>query len=79
MDLEAVCGFSLPVTIRSYTPLVFNMHGFSSSAQSQMESCDFRPIANTEGFLVAHTQETPILRLPHGNNGRDLNDAEEIS
>jgi len=53
-------AFILHVTA-SYTgtdsvPLVFSFHGFGGNAEDQMESYDFRPIADTAGFLVAYPQ-----------------------
>jgi len=35
-------------------PLVFNFHGFTSNAQQQMSYGDFRPIADTAGFIIVH-------------------------
>ena len=37
-------------------PLVFSFHGFGGNAVDQMEDYDFRPIADTAGFLVAYPQ-----------------------
>lgn len=34
------------------TPVVFNFHGYGSSAAAQMAYADFRPLAEREGFLV---------------------------
>lgn len=47
----------------SYTPgtpapLVFNFHGYTSNASSQMVYGDFRAIADTAGFLIVHPQGT---------------------
>jgi len=36
------------------TPLVFNFHGYTSNANSQMWYGDFRSIADTAGFIIAH-------------------------
>jgi polyhydroxybutyrate depolymerase len=52
----------LPV---SYTgdepvPLLCNFHALGSNAQQQMSFGDFRPIADTSGFLVAHPNGTEI-------------------
>lgn len=38
----------------SPAPLVFNFHGYTSNANSQMGYGDFRPIADTAGFLIVH-------------------------
>jgi len=40
-------------------PLVFSFHGAGGTAQYQMESYDFRPVADTAGFLVAYPQGAP--------------------
>lgn len=40
----------------SDVPLVFNFHGYTSNATSQMWYGDFRSIADTAGFLVVHPQ-----------------------
>ncbi|MEM7372115.1 MAG: PHB depolymerase family esterase [Bacteroidota bacterium] len=35
-------------------PLVFNLHGYTGNGQQQMGYGDFRPIADTAGFLLVH-------------------------
>jgi polyhydroxybutyrate depolymerase len=42
-------------------PLVFSFHGLGGNAQGQMEDHDFRPVADTAGFIVAHPLGAPIL------------------
>lgn len=42
-------------------PLVFSFHGLGGNAQAQMEDHDFRPVADTAGFIVAHPLGAPIL------------------
>jgi polyhydroxybutyrate depolymerase len=39
-------------------PLVFNFHGYTSNANDQMWYGDFRPIADTAGFIIAHPMGT---------------------
>jgi len=39
-------------------PLVFNFHGYTSNASQQMMYGDFRPIADTAGFLLVHPMGT---------------------
>jgi polyhydroxybutyrate depolymerase len=39
-------------------PLLFNFHAFGGFAQQQMVYGDFRPIADSAGFLIAHPQGT---------------------
>jgi polyhydroxybutyrate depolymerase len=52
------------------TPLILNFHGYTSSAEAQMNYADFRPIADTAGFLVIHPQGTEDnLGNPHWNVG----------
>ena len=40
------------------TPLVFNFHGYTSNASDQMWYGDFRSIADTAGFIIAHPMGT---------------------
>lgn len=37
-------------------PLLFNFHGYTSDAAAQMYYGDFRPIADTAGFIIVHPQ-----------------------
>ncbi len=37
-------------------PLLFNFHGRTGTATQQMNWCDFRPIADTAGFIIVHPQ-----------------------
>ena len=39
-------------------PLVFNFHGYTSNANQQMWYGDFRPIADSEGFIIVHPEGT---------------------
>jgi polyhydroxybutyrate depolymerase len=41
-------------TGNSSAPLVLSYHGLGGNAQAQMDDHDFRPLADAEGFLVAH-------------------------
>jgi len=51
-------------------PLVFNFHGYSSNAQEQMFYGDFRPIADTAGFLLVHPMGTlDGSNTPYWNSG----------
>lgn len=54
-------------------PLVFSFHGLGGNAQAQMDDHDFRPVADAEGFLVAHPQGAPIIGpgIPGWNFGND--------
>ncbi|MCR9051917.1 MAG: T9SS type A sorting domain-containing protein [Phaeodactylibacter xiamenensis] len=42
-------------------PLVFSFHGLGGNAQAQMEDHDFRPVADTAGFIVAHPLGDPVI------------------
>ncbi|RZS93594.1 prolyl oligopeptidase family serine peptidase [Aquimarina brevivitae] len=39
-------------------PLVFNFHGYTSNANDQMNYGDFRPLADTNGFIIVHPMGT---------------------
>ena len=45
----------------SPTPLLFNFHGYGSSADDQMNYGDFRSIADEEGFIILHPQGTRLI------------------
>ena len=64
-------------------PLVLNFHGYTSNAFEQMFYGDFRPIADTAGFLVVHPMGTlDIVGNPHWNVGwgtSTVNDVEFTS
>lgn len=42
-------------------PLVFSYHGLGGNAQRQMDEHDFRPVADTAGFIVAHPEGAPTV------------------
>lgn len=42
-------------------PLIFSFHGLGGDAQGQMEDHDFRPVADTAGFIVAHPLGQPVV------------------
>ena len=50
-------------------PLVFNFHGLGSNANEQMFYGDFRPIADTAGFIIVHPQGTIFSGNAHFNVG----------
>ncbi len=50
-------------------PLVFNFHGYGSSATEQMFYGDFRSISDTAGFIIAHPQGTLFNGVTHWNVG----------
>lgn len=53
----------------SQVPLVFNFHGYTSNAISQMEYGNFRAIADTAGFIIVHPMGTLFNGNPHWNVG----------
>ncbi len=53
----------------SPVPLLFNFHGYTSSASDQMAYGNFRTIANTEGFIVVHPQGSIFNGNTHWNVG----------
>lgn len=50
-------------------PLVFNFHGYTSNASQQLIYGDFRAIADTEGFIIAHPEGTLLNGSTHWNVG----------
>ena len=56
-------------TGESPVPLVFNFHGYGSTASEQMWYGDFRAIADTAGFLLIHPQGTLLNSITHWNVG----------
>ena len=51
-------------------PLVLNFHGYTSNNLEQMFYGDFRPIADTAGFLIVHPMGTvDLLGNTHWNVG----------
>lgn len=49
-------------------PLVFSFHGLGGNAQVQMDDHDFRPVADTAGFIVAHPLGEPVVGPVRGWN-----------
>lgn len=60
-------------------PLVLNFHGYTSNNLEQMFYGDFRPIADTAGFLVVHPMgTTDALGNPHWNVGWGLSTVDDV-
>ncbi len=59
-------------------PLVFSFHGMGGTAQGQMEDHDFRPIADTAGFIIAHPQGVSNLGPAAWNIQGDSSAADDI-
>jgi polyhydroxybutyrate depolymerase len=62
----------VPALYEEGTPvaLLFNFHGYTSNATQQMFYGDFRPIADTAGFIIVHPQGSlDGLGITHFNVG----------
>lgn len=60
-------------------PLVLNFHGYTSNALEQMFYGDFRPIADTAGFLIVHPQGTvDLIGNPHWNVGWGTSTVDDV-
>jgi polyhydroxybutyrate depolymerase len=60
-------------------PLVFNLHGYTSNALQQMFYGDFRPIADTAGFLIVHPMGTvDQLGNTHWNVGWGNSNVDDV-
>jgi len=71
----------VPATYEPGTPvpLVLNFHGYTSNAFEQMFYGDFRPIADTAGFIVVHPMGTiDQIGNPHWNVGWGLSQVDDI-
>lgn len=62
------------------TALILNLHGYGSNAAQQQWYADFRPIADTAGFLVLHPQGTiDNVGNAHWNVGWGTSDVDDVS
>lgn len=60
-------------------PLVLNFHGYTSNNFEQMFYGDFRPIADTAGFIVVHPLGTvDLLGNPHWNVGWGTSTVDDV-
>ena len=60
-------------------PLLFNFHGYGSTSTEQMVYGDFRPIADTAGFLVVHPMGTEdALGTTHWNVGWETSTVDDV-
>lgn len=50
-------------------PLLFNFHGFGSSAKSQMSYDNMQAVADTTGFILVYPEGTLFWGSPHWNVG----------
>lgn len=68
----------------SYTPgtpapLVLNFHGYTSNSFEQMNYGDFRPIADTAGFIIVHPMgTTDLLGTTHWNVGWGSSSVDDV-
>ncbi|MEZ5196291.1 MAG: T9SS type A sorting domain-containing protein [Bacteroidales bacterium] len=61
--IPASCSAKFPV------PLLINYHGYGSNAGEQMVYSNFRPVADTAGFLIVHPEGTLFNGTSHWNVG----------
>ena len=67
------------------TPLVLNLHGYSSNSGQQMIYSNFYPIADTEGFILVHPQGTidemgfAFWNVGNGFNNNEVDDVGFLS
>jgi polyhydroxybutyrate depolymerase len=60
-------------------PLILNFHGYTSNAFEQLNYGDFRPIADTAGFIVVHPQGTvDLLGNTHFNVGWGTSSVDDL-
>ncbi|MDQ3046409.1 MAG: prolyl oligopeptidase family serine peptidase, partial [Bacteroidota bacterium] len=50
-------------------PLIFNLHGYTSTASAQQSYSNFMPIADTANFLMVFPQGTSLMGQPYWNAG----------
>ncbi len=80
-DLEREYILYVPESYEPGTsaPLVYNFHGYGSTAYQQMIYGDFRKIADTAGFLVVHPMGTKdIFGITHWNVGWGLSTVDDV-
>lgn len=66
-------------TNASQRPLILNLHGLGSSALEQENYGDFRPIADTAGFLVVHPNGTTVNGITYWNVGLNPFGADDVA
>ncbi len=60
-------------------PLILNFHGYTSNAFEQLNYGDFRPIADTAGFIVVHPMGTvDLLGNTHFNVGWGTSQVDDL-
>lgn len=60
-------------------PLILNLHGLGSDAEEQENYGDFRPIADTAGFLVVHPNGTTVNGYTYWNVGLNPFGANDVT
>jgi len=64
----------------SPVPLLLNFHGYTSSAAVQLAYSNFRPIADTAGFITVHPQgTTDFVNNTHFNVGWGTSTIDDVS
>jgi polyhydroxybutyrate depolymerase len=64
----------------SPVPLLLNFHGYTSSAAVQLAYSNFRPIADTAGFITVHPQGTnDFVNNAHFNVGWGTSTIDDVS
>ena len=60
-------------------PLILNFHGYTSNAFEQLNYGEFRPIADTAGFIVVHPMGTvDLLGNTHWNVGWGTSSVDDL-
>lgn len=62
----------------SLRPLILNLHGLGSNALEQEYYGDFRPLADTAGFLVVHPNGTTVNGFTYWNVGLNPFGADDV-
>lgn len=70
----------IPDSFEAGKPLVFNLHGYTSTALAQLFYGDFRSIADTAGFMIVCPQGTEDnLGITHWNVGWGTSTVDDVS
>ena len=79
LEREYILYVPASYTPNTPVPLVLNFHGYTSNAFEQMFYGDFRPIADTAGFLVVHPMGTiDLVGNAHWNVGWGTSSVDDV-
>jgi polyhydroxybutyrate depolymerase len=78
LEREYVLYVPESYTGQDSVPLLFNFHGMGGTAYEQMEWGDFRSIADSAAFLIAHPQGTGNNGMTFWNIGQDTTAVDDI-